>query len=399
MPKTHGPQVSAPSASNGQRIAAIYARVSTTDQADKGYSLPTQREACLALARQQGYTVPETHIFQDDYTGTSLRRPGLTAVRDLVQQGLIQAVLVHDIDRLARKLAHQLLLTEEFEQASVALQSVTMPDGAKTPEQHLLANVKGIIAEYERAKILERTARGRLGRAKAGSVPSGLRPFGYRYVKDAKGAHYEIDPEEAALVQRIFRLYVEGGRSVEAIAALLTHEGIAPPRDRLRTLPPVVWHGSTVSSILRNITYTGTLYDGKTQRIPGKSNPDKKTRYRRVPREEWVAIPVPQIIDLATFEAAQAQLARNKQHARRNRTHEYLFVGGRLRCGQCGSSLSGACTTKGARRYRCSRGNHAYKDVVAPHTRRSVLASAIEPVVWNAVERVLNNPAIIATEL
>jgi len=133
-------------------LAAIYARVSTTDQADKGYSLPTQLEACQAMARQEGYAVPESHIFVDDYTGTSLNRPQLTPLRDLVRQRLVQAVFVYDLDRLSRKLAHQLLLSEEFEPAGVALRIVTMPDDAKTPATQLLSNVRGIVAEYERAR-------------------------------------------------------------------------------------------------------------------------------------------------------------------------------------------------------------------------------------------------------
>ena len=127
-------------ASNTLRIAAIYARVSTADQADRGYSLPTQLEACQAMARQEGYAVPESHIFVDDYTGTSLNRPQFTQLRDLVRQRVVHAVFVYDPDRLARKLAHQLLLTEEFEQAGVALRIVTMPDGAKTPEAQSTSN-------------------------------------------------------------------------------------------------------------------------------------------------------------------------------------------------------------------------------------------------------------------
>ena len=157
------------------KLAAIYARVSTTDQADKGYSLPTQIEACQAMARQEGYAVPESHVFVDDYTGTSLNRPQFTLLRDLVRQRLVQAVFVHDLDRLSRKLAHQLLLSDEFEQAGVALRIVTMPEGAKTPEAQLLSNVRGIIAEYERAKILERTARGRAD-ARAKGVNFGRKP-------------------------------------------------------------------------------------------------------------------------------------------------------------------------------------------------------------------------------
>src|SRR5438309_305251 len=238
LPNSNTHKQSSPLLLINQQIAAIYARVSTTDQADKGYSLPTQIEACQRFAQQKGYTVPESHIFVDDYTGTSLNRPQFTQLRDLVRQRLVQAVFVHDLDRLSRKLAHQLLLSEEFEQAEVALRIVTMPDGAKTPETQLLTNVRGIIAEYERVKILERTARGRRGRSQAGHVPYGRRTFGYVYVKHAgKGAHYEVHPEEGALVQRIFRLYVEGGRSLKDLAALLTTEGIPTPKDQMRTLP------------------------------------------------------------------------------------------------------------------------------------------------------------------
>jgi site-specific DNA recombinase len=298
---------------------------------------------------------------------------------------------------LSRKLAHQLLLSEEFEQAGVALRVVTMPEDIKTPEAQLLTNVRGIIAEYERAKILERTARGRRGRAQAGHVPQGRRTLGYIYVKHAdKGAHYEVHPEEAALVERIFRLCVEGGHSTYAIAALLTREGMPTSQDQRRALPAPGWHTSTIASILHNPAYIGTLYDGKTQRLPGRCNPDKKTRSRRVPQEEWIPIAVPPIIDPATFEAAHAQLQRNKRQAKRNRKHDYLLTSGRLRCGQCGCAMTGGA--KGVVRYYvCNR--RVFQDVVAPHTKRSMQAHAIEPRVWQAVERALMNPTLIAAEL
>ncbi len=110
--------------------------------------------------------------------------------------------------------------------------------------------------------------------------------------------------EEAALVQRIFRLYVEEGRSVDAIAAVLTHEGIPTATAPMRTLPVPIWHGATITRMLSNTADIGTLYEGKTQNLPGKRNPDKKSCHRRVPQEEWIPIPVPPIIELATFEAA-----------------------------------------------------------------------------------------------
>src|SRR5262245_34477066 len=281
VPNSTTPKQAASSSLPEKPLGTIYARVSTSEQADRGFSLPTQIEACQAMARQEGYTVPDTHVFVDDYTGTSLNRPQFTRLRDFVRQRLVQAVFVYDLDRLSRKLAHQLLLSEEFEQAGVVLHIVTMPDGAKTPETQLLANVRGIIAEYERAKILERTARGRRGRAQAGHVPQGRRTLGYTYVKHAdNGAHYEVHLEEAELVRRIFHLYVEDGYSLEGITALLTHEGVPTPADHLRTLPARVWHRSTVARILRNTAYIGILYDNKTHKLPGKRNPDKKTRHQ-----------------------------------------------------------------------------------------------------------------------
>jgi site-specific DNA recombinase len=350
------------------------------------------------MAEQEGYTVPDTHIFTEDYTGMSLNRPQFTKLRDLERQRLIQAVFVHDLDRLSSKLAHQLLLSDEFEQAAVALRIVTMPDDAKTPEGQLLTNVRGIIAEYERAKILERTARGRRGRAQAGHVPPGRRTYGYRYVKHAgKGAHYEIHPDEAEVVRRIFRLYIESEISTERIAALLTQEGIPTPTHTQRAFPAGVWHPATISYMLRNETYVGMMYDGKKQRIPGKTNPDKKTRHRHVPKSEWTPIPVPPIIEREMFETAQVRRVEQRKKSSRNRKHEYLFINGRLRCGQCGRAMGGALNSKNCPGYRCYR--PAFQDIVDPHIRRSVQASAIEPIAWEAVEEAVNNPELIAAKV
>jgi site-specific DNA recombinase len=394
------PHTAAPRQSSRQTqpVAAVYARVSTADQADRGYSLPTQIAACQGLAQQKGYTVPDTHIFVDDYPGASLNRPQLTRLRDLVRQRLVRALFVYDLDRLSRKLAHQLLLIEEAEDAGVALRIVTTPDEAKTPESQLLAHVRGSIAEYERAKLLERTARGRRGRVQAGNVPSGRRTFGYVYAPATpeQRAHYEVHPDEAEVVRRIFRLYTQEGVSRDRIAALLTAERVPTRTDWRRTLPVCVWHPSTIGVILQNEAYIGTLYDGKTQNVPGKRNPDKKTRHRAVPREEWIAVAVPPLIDRATFEAAQDIRARNKRESKRNRKHPYLLINGRLRCGQCGCAMAGRTNQRGYAVYRCTRAKHL--DVVTPHSRRSVQATAIESDIWGHVYMVVSDPSMIIAE-
>src|SRR5919108_2381970 len=164
--------------SNTTQYAAIYVRVSTEDQG-KGFSIPTQIEACQQLAAAEGYRVPESHVLIDEgISGTTMDRPGLRTLRDLVNTKAIAAVVVHDPDRLSRNLGHQLLLAEEFERASVKLLIVSHPM-EQGPEGWLFFQMRGALAEYERAKTLERTRRGKIGRAKAGHPPGGQVPLGY----------------------------------------------------------------------------------------------------------------------------------------------------------------------------------------------------------------------------
>ncbi|MDQ3831692.1 MAG: recombinase family protein [Candidatus Tectomicrobia bacterium] len=109
------------------RYAAIYARVSTEGQG-KGFSIPTQIEAGQKLAEREGYTVPEAHVLIDEgISGTTMERPGLRTLRELVKTKAIAAVIVYDPDRLSRNLGHQLLLAEEFERAHVQLMIVSHP--------------------------------------------------------------------------------------------------------------------------------------------------------------------------------------------------------------------------------------------------------------------------------
>jgi site-specific DNA recombinase len=383
-----------------QKLAAIYARVSTTDQADKGYSLPTQIEACREFARREGYTVQ--WAFQEDYTGTSLNRPQLKALREIVRQRLLEAVIIYDQDRLSRKLAHQLLLCDEMEECGVILHVVSMPMNDKSPEGQLFSNVRGAFDEYERLKILKRTHDGRLGRVKAGFPSGGTVPLGYTYVKHVhQGAHDEINLEEAALVERIFRMYVDDGLSLKEIARQLTRDKVPSCWDRRsyrlpRKYGAGVWYESAVTRILSNTAYIGTLYWGKHERQRSPNNPDKKTAWRRKPQDEWFAISVPAIIPQDLFDAAQEKKQRNAQNCRRNRKHEYLLCNARLRCGRCGYVMAGYClNNRDWRFYRCSRPKHLTAQPCYGH----IGANKLETIVWTAIEKVLRQPELIAVEV
>jgi site-specific DNA recombinase len=384
-------------ASNGagaNKYAAIYARVSTEDQG-KGFSIPTQIEACQKLADREGYSVSEGYVLVDEgISGTTMDRPGLKQLRDFVKARVISAIFVYDPDRLSRNLGHQLVLAEEMDKAGVNLRIISHPL-EQGPEGWLFFQMRGALAEYERAKILERTKRGMLGRAKAGHPNGGQVPLGYRYVAAAHGGCWEIDLEEAQIVQRIFFMCLSG-MAVRTIACQLTVERVKTRLDRrpksggVKSHQEGVWVWGSVHQILRNEAYAGKAYFGRRQRL---SNGRRQLRSS----EEWICIPVPAIVDQQTFDTAQAQLRKNQVTARRNRKHEYLLAGGFFRCAQCGRMMTGRVTPKGKRRYRCTSRVNVLD--IQKRCRGSILADDVESRVWNAVETLLKNPGLIAAEV
>src|SRR2546423_3112 len=200
--------------------AAIYARVSS-DRQKENHTIASQTEALKEFARTHSYTVPSEWVFQDEgYSGAILARPGLESLRDLATEGQIRAVLVYAPDRLSRKYAYQILLAEEFSRCGVELIFLKSPAGA-TPEDQLLVQFQGMIAEYERAQIAERSRRGKRHRAKSGciNVLSGA-PYGYHYVRktDTAAAYYAVIESEAEVVREVFERYTRQLWSIGAIA-------------------------------------------------------------------------------------------------------------------------------------------------------------------------------------
>lgn len=376
-------------------LAAIYARVSTEDQG-RGFSLPTQIDACQLLLKREGYQVPEPYIFSDDTTGKTLERPGLQALRKLVRTQAIAAFAVYDPDRLSRNLGHQLLLAEEAEKAGIALCIVSHPL-EQGPEGWLFFQMRGALAEYERAKILERMKRGAIGRIQAGHPWGGSVPLGYRYVTAPHAGHWEIDAEEAALVQRIFQLCVEGVPT-RRIAVILTSEHIPTPADRdpkrsglANRIGNGVWCHQTIRKILTNTAYRGDAAWGKRESVT-------KTTRRPRPQSDWHTFSVPPIVAAALFAAAQVALTQHKACASRNRKHAYLFTERRLRCGRCGRVMIGTYKAKGnARYYICTSARNVTDPAL--RCRGTLRAERVEGEVWERVQRILERPDIIAKEV
>ena len=266
--------------------AAIYARVSSARQKEQE-TIRSQTAALRAHAEQLGLDVPEQWVFEDDgHSGASLVRPALERLRDLVCQVPVDVLLVYSPDRLARKYAYQALLIEEFAKAGTTVMFVKGPR-SDSPEDALLVQFQGMIAEYERAQILERTRRGKAHRAKSGTINvlSGA-PFGYRYVRKSEHAEarYEVVAHEAAIVAELFARYADGGVAIGELARWLSGLGVATRTGKPR------WDRSTVWGMLRNPAYAGRACFGKTMRTDQTAGLNRTARLagRATPRHYTV---------------------------------------------------------------------------------------------------------------
>ena len=201
-------------------IAAIYARVSSEQQAEAA-TIASQVAALEERVANDGLTLePQTRFLDEGYSGATLIRPALERLRDMAATGAIDRLYVHSPDRLARKYAYQVLLLDEFSRCGVEVVFLNHRLG-ETPEENLLLQVQGMVAEYERAKILERSRRGKLHAARQGSVKvlSGA-PYGYRYISGREGdgeARYEILLEEARVIRQMFEWVGRDGLSIREV--------------------------------------------------------------------------------------------------------------------------------------------------------------------------------------
>jgi site-specific DNA recombinase len=357
-----------------QRVA-LYARVSSKQQAEAG-TIDSQVAALRERIAQDGYQLTEELIFMDEgYSGATLIRPALEQLRDEVALHGLDRLYVHSPDRLARKYAYQVVLVDEFRRYGVEVVFLNR-DVGQTPEDNLLLQMQGMIAEYERAKILERSRRGKRHAAKSGEVGvlSGA-PYGYRYVckQDGGGqARYEVVAEEAQVVRQMFEWVGVERVSLGEVRRRLKKADILTPRKK------TAWDRSTVWGILKNPAYKGSAAFGKTR--SGTLRPRLRAQRGRLlqprravstfdrPADEWAMIPVPALVSADVYEAVQNQLQENRQRARQGQRGARYLLQGLLVCAQCGYAYYGkAISTKAAKGkqrdyayYRCI-GSDAYR--------------------------------------
>ena len=382
--------------------AALYARVSTSRQA-LAQTITDQVTRLQEYIRQQGWTLDPAHRYRDDgYSGASLSRPGLDALRDRAALAAFEVIVLTAPDRLARKYIHQVLLIEELEGHGCRVVFVERPM-SQDPHDQLLLQIRGAVAEYERTLITERMRRGRHAKIRAGQLLPWTRPpFGYRAdpERPREATALQPDPVAAAVVGQVFAWYLEPQATLYSVAARLTAAGIATPAGR------ACWAAGSVRSLLRNPAYAGTAYTNRTRPAPAQrrrsplapvgASPAQVPR----PEAEWIPVPVPALVSAEDFAFVQEKLAQNQQAARRHNTrHEYLLRA-LVSCGAC-QLQSEARTLHGDYHYYACRGRYdAIRRAEGRRcTARYAPADQLDALVWADLCALLTEPTHIVAAL
>lgn len=341
---------------------AFYARVSSETQA-RDRTIDSQVAALRErIAADGGVITPDSGYVDEGQSGASLVRPALERLRDAVAAGDVERLYVLAPDRLARRHAHQALLMEEFRRAGVAVVFLNRPIGA-SPEDDLLLQMQGIIAEYERAQILERGRRGRRHAARSGSASAlAGAPYGYRYVTRDQGggiARFEVVPEEARVVRLIFAWVGLERLSLREVCRRLRDADLRTRSGQTR------WWASTLHGMVENPSYTGTAMYGRFHATeprprlrPIRNHPLRSSRPTTrvpVPSEEWVPVAVPALVDPAVAEAARARLEENRRRKREQSRGPGWLLQGLVVCRRCGYACYGKATPGLAERHGPAR--------------------------------------------
>ncbi len=371
---------------------AIYVRVSTAGQEQDGTSLDTQEEQCRTYAAERGWQV--VAVYRETHTGSELwERPQMTALRETVRSSAVDVILAYALDRLSRTQTHVAIVAEECVRAGAQLAFVT-EDFEQTSVGTFMRGAKAFAAELEREKIAERTQRGMLARVKGGKLRPGGRPlYGYRWTNEDKGA-YVIDEEKATVVRRIYGM-IATGRTLRSVTHALDSEGIPTANGAPH------WSHGVIRGMVKHPGYAGVAVGNRVslRRVSGK------WQYRERPVSEHIPLPdgtIPPIVTTEVWEAAQAQLTRNKAEASRN-NHDpqaFLLRGGFVQCAACGRNVRtmwypASADAPPRPAYAVQRRSTNHPDCPAC----SISADTLDVAVWARVYALVLQPDVVMREM
>jgi site-specific DNA recombinase len=422
MPSTNG---------HGPKRAILYARVSTDEQARSGYSLAQQIEALREYAAREGYEVLE-EVVDPGQSGASLERPGMDLVRDLVAGGGIHVVLAQDRDRFAREPAYHYLLKREFEEHDTTIRALS-DRGDDSPEGDLTDGILDQLAKYERAKMAERSRRGKLRKAREGKVIAGrMARYGsacYGFALNDAHDALIVDEEKMAVVRLIFRMVGVEGQTIFAAKRMLDAAGVPTATGKQR------WSASMIRDIISNDVYRPHSFEEVEPLVspevaalldPQQSyglwkwgiyrhirsqvseiGPDGKRVYRKRlkriarPEEEWVHVPVPDSgVPREWVDAAREAIKDNRKSSNAGRRF-WELSGGILRCGECGWTMQAHNVLSTSNKhlfYYCCKAKYK-KGVDYCLASRTHRAETLEALVWGEVRSYLEEPERLQADL
>lgn len=383
--------------STAPKLISTYYRVSTSTQ-EENQTIQTQISAVKDFAGKHNLQIIKEYE-DNGWSGDILARPALDQLRVDAKKKMWEAVLVYDPDRLARRYSYQELVMDELKEAGIEIIFVTTP-APKNSEDKILHGVKGLFAEYERAKISERFRLGKLRKAKEGHIITTEAPYGYNYIpkKDKVHGYYEINEDEARVVRMIFKWVADEGLTLRAVVKRLQEMKIRPRKSKRG-----VWSTSTLTTMLRHKAYIGEAHWGKSYAVvpenplkDQKYKKQKKTSRKNRPESEWYIIPVPAIIKEDLFERTRRRLENNFSLSRRNRKNDFLLAN-KIWC-TCGSRRCG-CGPKSGKYlyYRCS---DRIKQFPLPTQceEGGINAKIADKLVWQKIFGLISSPDLLEKE-
>lgn len=379
---------------------AIYARVSSEDQAERG-TIENQIEFAAKYCDLHQLEVVEW--YQDDgVTGTiplEMRDEGRRLLED-AKAGRFELLLIYRLDRLGRSARIILNAVYDLEQHGVKIRSMTEPFDTGDPNGRFLLTVLAGVADLERETILERMWYGANRAARAGKWLGGIVPYGYRVNEDGYLEINEdplpgMDMSEADVIRLIYRLVAEEGYSTIKVADYLNALGVPPAyvkdgrqvkRGKRKVNTAGIWRPARVRNMIVNPTYKGIHYYGR------RTNKKREL----IPRE------VPAIVSEEIWEKAQQVLRDNQLEAMKNAKRQYLLRG-LIKCCMCGMTYHGTAYSgpggKPKAYYVCG-GKTAYRGPLQGKcTSKNVPAEWIEDLVWQECVNFIENPGEAIQEL
>jgi len=377
-------------------VWSCYARVSGHEQVANN-SIPTQISACHQKASELGATTVVDFVdagVPGDLDWTD--RPALNELLDLVEKGQFAGVVVYDPDRLARDLGVQLAVTEMITRKRVHLEFCTQTFDA-SPEGVLFYQLRGAISQFERAKIRERTNRGRKKLLRDGRPANKPSPYGLNY--DRETNTWTVIDHQADIVRKIFE-WARTGVGPTVISKRLNDQCLLPPRGNQSTR----WWAHTIQRMLKNSTYVGRLYVHRYNLEGQRRNrflpSARRTKVSQRPEEEWIEVSVPAIISEELWGAVHRVLHENQRRNAGSTSRNNVYLASRLlRCGDCGSAISGATASRKNSKtyyYRCNgRYGELRLNCKLPHLRADVLDETL----WQEIRALVIQPSQLKVEI